>query len=53
MEHHTKSEHIDDDIDAECYGIRLIKYEPDAIINEIHENAIDCIEIRLPFSDEY
>ena len=43
MEHHTKSEHVDDDIYAECYGIRLIKNEPDPIVNEIHENAIDCV----------
>ena len=43
MEHHTKAKHIDDDIDAECYGIRLIKCEQDAIVNEIHENAIDCV----------
>ncbi len=53
MERHAKSEHIDDDIDAECYGIRLVKYEPDAIVNEIHENAVDSVQIRFPFSDEY
>ncbi len=53
MERHAKPEHIDDDIDAEGNGIRLVKYEPDAIINEIHENAVDSIQICLPFSDEY
>ena len=53
MEHHAKAKHIDDDINAEGNGICLIKYEPDAIVNEIHKNAIDCVQIRLPFANEY
>ncbi len=53
MEYHAKSEHIDDDIDAKGNGIRFVKHEPDAIVYEIHENAVDCIQICLPFADEY
>ena len=53
MEHHTKAKQIDDDIDAEADGICFIKYEPNAIVNEIHENAIDCVQIRLTLTNEY